>query len=340
VVPEVVEADGADDCLLLKFPVYEGPMPSVYFPFYEPPVTGGDFVAVDHIAELVRLGHDAKALVIAGDDITGAFQVPAVRARDVTFQADDVLVIGEIHLRLFVQMRGAPMRKVLHCQNPYYLFQGFSTAHEVNAYGFARAIVPSRFTASKLAELGVTVPADVIRPALPTYFHPRAKRMAIAFSPRKRRIEAIYISGAFRSAYPELAHVPWVAIGGDNGPLPRETCARVMGECAVYAAFPALEGLGLMGLEAMASGCIVVGYTGYGGAEYATSDNGLWVTEGDHRDFLRKLKKAIDTFKTAPDNRYVRAGVKTAKSWSAEAFRQAIARTYGSLLGNLDPSLG
>ena len=42
-----------------------------------------------------------------------------------------------------------------------------------------------------------------------------------------------------------------------------------------------LEGFGLPPLEAMASGCLVVGFTGFGGLEYATKENGFWCGEDD-----------------------------------------------------------
>jgi hypothetical protein len=34
-------------------------------------------------------------------------------------------------------------------------------------------------------------------------------------------------------------------------------------------------------LEAMASGCVVVGFTGMGGDEYAAADNGVWLACDD-----------------------------------------------------------
>jgi len=65
-----------------------------------------------------------------------------------------------------------------------------------------------------------------------------------------------------------------------------------MRQSAVYAAFPLREGLGLMCLEAMASGCLVVGYTGQGGMEYATMYNGHWIEEGYHENFVKALAEA------------------------------------------------
>jgi glycosyltransferase involved in cell wall biosynthesis len=58
-----------------------------------------------------------------------------------------------------------------------------------------------------------------------------------------------------------------------------------MAESAVFASFSYLKGLGLPPLEAMASNCLVCGFDGHGGSDFATADNGQWVQEGDHEGF-------------------------------------------------------
>jgi glycosyltransferase involved in cell wall biosynthesis len=106
-----------------------------------------------------------------------------------------------------------------------------------------------------------------------------------------------------------------------------------MAQSAVYAAFPRLEGLGLMSLEAMASGCHVVGYVGNGGVEYATDDNGMWVEEGDHNAFAAKLKEACDLVLSKAPNRYVENGIATARRYSQEAFDQQLKDAYMQIMG-------
>ncbi len=53
--------------------------------------------------------------------------------------------------------------------------------------------------------------------------------------------------------------------------------AAIMGQAAIFLSLSRFEGLGMTTLEAMASGCLVVGFTGIGGREYASRTNGFWV---------------------------------------------------------------
>lgn len=136
--------------------------------------------------------------------------------------------------------------------------------------------------------------------------------------------------GYFRSAFPELTHVPCIPITG----LSREGGARVLAQSAVYAAFPHLESLGLMCLEAMACGCHVVGYTGGGGTEYANDGNGFWIEEsGDHhKTFSKRIKKALDLV-SAGETEQIRGGLKTARQYSRPAFSASVREAYGKILG-------
>jgi glycosyltransferase involved in cell wall biosynthesis len=88
-----------------------------------------------------------------------------------------------------------------------------------------------------------------------------------------------------------------------------------------------------MSLEAMASGCLVVGYTGHGGSEYATEDNGIWVEDGNHAEFARKLSDACALVKAVPLNSYVENAIATARTYSLENFRQQLKEVYLAIMG-------
>jgi len=303
---------------------------TLYFPFYVPPVTGGDYVAIDHIVGLNMLGFDARALYLQSDSGYLKFPVPVVRA-PVRLNSNDIVVVGEVHKQLFEQLRGLDCVKVLHNQNPYYTFLGFDTVQQLNAYPLAKIITPSHFTEAKLVEMGVTKPIRCVRPFIPSYFAPGTKRLQIAFSPTKRPQESSYVMGRFKSQFPEFADVPWVPLTG----MPRQTCAQIMGQSAIYSAFPLLEGLGLMNLEAMASGCHVVGYAAGGGTEYATAENGFWIGETEHEEFISKLKDCCDLVRGKAFNPYIESGLETARSYSRENFETELRDCYLEIMGPL-----
>jgi hypothetical protein len=299
---------------------------TIYYGFSMPPATGGDFVAVEHIRALNKMGFDAKAYYGAFDDGYTKFPVPV--ARPSAFQPGDILVMGEVHS--FAAARAIPAIKVMHNQNPYMMSFGVESVAALNDYPLAHILVPSDFTAAKLAEMGVKKPVSRVRPSLPGYFAPAGKKLQIAYSPGKRSLEAKFLPAYFAAMAPEYAHVPWVRLQG----MTREACAEALASCAVYAALPLLEGLGLMSLEAMASGCHVVGYTGHGGAEYATPENGDWIAEGDHADFAERLREACRLFESKSDNATIAAGLATAAKFSQANFEAELAAAWTTILGD------
>ena len=302
---------------------------TIYFPFFVPPVTGGDFVAVDHIAGLNRIGFDAKALYLNSDLGYLQFDVPRVQG-PVNLQNNDIIVIGEIHKNLFNRLRSVKCRKVLHNQNPYYTFSGFDSAKQTNDYPFECVITPSEFTKNILLSMGVTKPIYRIHPFIPSYFIAGEKNLQIAFSPNKRPVESRFLMGYFQAKYASLAHIPWIPLTQ----MARPACAQILAQSAIYAAFPLLEGLGLMNLEAMAAGCLVVGYRGHGGSEYATDNNGVWIEDGNHEEFAQKLKDACQLVQSASPNSYVENAVATAHTFSLENFEQQLKEVYLAIMGS------
>jgi glycosyltransferase involved in cell wall biosynthesis len=82
----------------------------------------------------------------------------------------------------------------------------------------------------------------------------------------------------------------------------------------------------------MASGCIVVGYTGYGGLEYANSQNGFWFSP-------EQLEEVVDTIATVieglarGDRRLMHireAGMATAARFSRQRTKEALKEVYSS----------
>lgn len=302
---------------------------SIYFTFTLPPVSGGHFVALEQIAALNKMGFNAKVYYVGAPDGFDKFPVPAVRA-GAPLSADDVIVVGEENKNLLRDLRNLTSIKVLHNQNPYYTFAGFDSAADLSAYPFAAAIVPSDFCAAQMKAMGVTRAIHRVRPAVPDYFAPGVKKLQIAFAPRKRQIEALYLKGCFGARAPDYAHVPWVPLMN----ISRQDCAKAMNQSAIFAALPHLESLGLTSLEAMAAGCHVVGYTGHGGAEYAMSGNGDWIAEGDHDAFIEKLREACRLFESGQPNPKVEAGRTTAAAFSRDGFESELQAAWLAILGD------
>lgn len=303
-------------------------MAAIYYAFTLPPLSGGHFVALEHVAALQRAGFNARILYLGPEDGAARFGQPVARA-GTPLSPDDVVVAGEDHRGLLTQLRGAQCRKVLHHQAVYYTFAGFETVDTLRGYPFAHVLVPSDFCADKLRAMGVGHPISRVRPGVPDYFRPLAKTLSIAVAPRKRPIEANFLQGWFGARVPDFAGVPWVPLNG----LSRPDCAKALGGAAVFAALPLLESLGLMNLEAMAAGCHVVGYTGHGGSEYARADNGDWIADGDHDAFVETLAQACRLFRAGADNPRIAAGAATAAAFTPANFERELLAAWDAILG-------
>jgi hypothetical protein len=299
-------------------------------------LTGGQLVNLDHVAALRRLGYDARLLFIRDEaDFTPQFPSGV----DLPWQlgpqgvaADDVLVVGEMFGVGALAVMETPARKVLHNQGPYYSFSVFADVPAMERWGAEAMILPSQFAADMLARIGWTRPAHVVRPALDPLFAAAAgpRQLQIAATTNRRPQEWRLIRGTFQSLRPDLAGVPWVEIKG----LARAGVARLMASSELFLALGSLEGLGLPPLEAMATGALVVGFTGGGGAEYATPENGDWLPEGAHVEIAGTLARRIDQLRAGETFEARRAaGRATAARFNREDFEAQLAAAWAAIAG-------
>lgn len=307
-------------------------MARIYYAFANPVRSGGDHVNLEHVEGLLGLGLDAAILLCAEIDLgPRAAGVPVHRLDQVRFAVDDVVVIPEPAGAIFQALRDAPPRKLMHNQNAFMSFFGFPSAQALNQYPLDAVIVPGNFTANRLREFGVRQPMIAITYAVDELFVPApAKRLQIAFNPNKRPVESSLVLGLFRSRHPDLADTPCIPLVN----MDRRECARILGESAVYAAFPHLEALPLMALEAMRAEAVVVGFSGYGGSEYAIDANGYWIDERRYVEFADTLAMALREVATGERHRLVEGGLATVARYTREIFLRDLDAGWRTLLGD------
>lgn len=314
---------------------------TIYYICFVPPKSGGELVNVQSVVSLNRLGVRAVALVNPDARIdtrsreTGFVYERLAPGRN--FQPGDVIVIPEYYREAFQHFATQPCQRVIHTQGPFLTFRGFDSIQEMNANGLLAGISCSTFGSRLMERMGSTLWWRIVTPFVHPLFYETCmtKKMQIAWMPNKRPKEAPVIQAIFRQNHPQYRDIPWVPIVG----MSRRKCAQVMAESAVFASLSYLEGLGLPPLEAMASGCLVCGFIGHGGADYASPENGLWVDEGDHDGFAQAVAVALDRAANSDREaeRQLAAGRATAKGYSQSRFEQELLSAWRSILGEQWP---
>jgi glycosyltransferase involved in cell wall biosynthesis len=162
----------------------------------------------------------------------------------------------------------------------------------------------------------------------PAVFHTGgAKNRTIAYMPRKRAEEAtevLALVGA-RGALDEWQVVP---IAGRS----QSETADLLRSAAVFLSFSLREGFGLPPAEALACGCVVVGFHGFGGTDIG--DHPLWVPDGDVVAFARTLEDVLRTWDTERDRWTKRAldgAAHVREAFAPERFRETVVAAFSSL---------
>lgn len=268
--------------------------------------SGGILVIYRHVRHLVEAGiraavvHERRGFAPTWFDTTG---IPIVCADDVDADpASDLLVIPEIYGPDLAEI-GDGVRKAVFNQNAYNTFAGYPTdlADRRTPYthpDVVGVVVVSDDNAAYLRhafpELRVHVSPPMIDPA---QFHPReAKRRRIAFMPRKGAEHALQVINIlkFRGALDDVELLPLDGMTQDE-------IAAELRQSLIFLSLGYPEGCPCPPREAMASGCLTIGYHGMGGRDFFDSDHGFPVPQGDIVAYAKTVEAVLDRHRTEPD---------------------------------------
>ncbi|MCI9844936.1 glycosyltransferase [Flavobacterium pectinovorum] len=112
------------------------------------------------------------------------------------------------------------------------------------------------------------------------------KKKQIAFMPRKLEDDIIQIINILRIR-DNLKNWNFVPIDNKT----EDEVATILNESSIFLSLNHKEGFGLPPAEAMASGCIVIGYAGQGGKEYFNPNFSFKIDEGNIIDFVDKIEE-------------------------------------------------
>jgi glycosyltransferase involved in cell wall biosynthesis len=218
-----------------------------------------------------------------------------VSAAEVTLGPRDILVVPEIYGQAIGDLP-RNIRQVIFNQNAYNTLTSLTNGSEASTPytdnpDLALVLVVSRDNAEVIKHIFPGTPVARLHLGIdPLLYHPPRgpKQRRIAYMPRKRPDDAASVLALLKR---RGALDGWdvVAIEGRS----EVETAGLLRTAKLFLSFSSREGFGLPPLEALACGCLVVGYHGFGGREYFHPPFAIAVEDGDIAGFAQSVEATI-----------------------------------------------
>jgi len=292
---------------------------TIYYlcPNYAAP-SGGIRVIYRHVDLLNEAGRPAAVLHHTDGFRCDWFEnrTRVLGAPSVELGPADVLVVPEVYGPFLDRLPRGP-RRVAFNQNAYMTFQHVAAAARPDYGAFAAAMTVSEDSAELLRFAFPGLRVEVVPNSIdPDRFHPGPEPPGrrLALMPRKRPADAELI---FRLLGDRLAGWEVTPIEA----MSEAETAATLRAAPVFLALGFREGFGLPAAEAMASGCFVVGFPGFGGREIFDPSFSVAVEDGDVGAAAAATASACARYEADPDA--VRADGARAAAAVGERFSRA-----------------
>ncbi len=165
-----------------------------------------------------------------------------------------------------------------------------------------------------------------------TFTYKKADNPQICFMPRKHAEDALQVLGILniRGA---LKNVTVVAIDNMN----EEQVAETMKQSMFFLSFGYPEGCPLPPAEAMACGCLVIGYDGFGGREYFKPEFSCPVQVGDITGFADYVEQQLAVAQSNPEEIHQKSRIASdfvRQIYSSKQEKQDILTCWNALIRN------
>lgn len=278
---------------------------------------------------------------------------PELDWKDLALRPGDLWLVPEGWVNALAKGLDAGARCVSYVQNWAYLFSSLPDNVTWNRLPVEFLTVSD--PVAHFVRLTTGREAPVLRPGIdPELFAAPGNKpegpVRVAYMPRKNKAQARQIQDIFLSRNPE-AEVRWTPIEG----LDAFGVARVLARSHIFLMTGFPEGCPLPPLEAMACGCLCVGFSGFGGWDYMRpaqpeprftpwwplretpwGGNGLWCADLDVLDAALLLETAVDwTRRRTPEYAATLDNARaTAAAYSLERQRHNILECWDALARN------
>ncbi len=216
---------------------------------------------------------------------------------------DDILVLPEIYSPQDILAMAPGVPKVILNQGCYLTFQQYPIDKDKLLTVYRHPDIRGVLTNSQdgIDYLRYVFPELAVgrfHPAIePELFQYRAeKKRQICFTTRKNEglMRQVINILKFRDALGDFELVPFAGIS-------QAEVANIFKDSAIYLSFATYEGFGLPPAEAMACGCVVIGFHGGGGREFFLPDFSYPIENSDVIGFAATVERVLQEYRDHPD---------------------------------------
>lgn len=216
---------------------------------------------------------------------------------------DDILVVPEIYGPDLAYAYGRGIKKVILNQGCYLTFSGYSFQRDrlITPYrhpDVLATLVNSQEGQAYLHHAFPDLPILRFRLSIDPklFYYTGEKKRQICFSQIKNKSDALQVVNIlkFRGVLKNYDLLPFINV-------PQHEVARICRDSLIFLSFGYPEGFGLPAAEAMASGCIVIGFHGGGGKEFFCPEFSYPIEQGDILQFAKTVEQVIKDYETEPE---------------------------------------
>ena len=302
-----------------------------------PQPSGGVKTLYRHVDRLRQLGWEAYIVHQRRDFVLSwhGYTVPVLWLEDrPSFGLDDLLVFPEVMSEQIRQTAGFRGQRIVIALSWAPAYARLRPGERWQDSGIRRVMTKSPLIKRYLEwSMGIDVAliAEFVDPAR-YWYDPAAKAPQVAYLTRKDNSGAL-LQGILTRKHDRLAKLSWQPLRE----MSEEVYAQHLRQASHFLTTTTQEGMHVSVLEAMACGCLVVGYAAVGGHDYMVGEgegqNCLLVENGN----LPLLGETLERVLLDDPQRYAQVvanAVRTAQPYqAAEAELQSLQRFFAPLIG-------
>ncbi len=293
----------------------------IYFCPDFPQPSGGIKTLYRHVTRLVELGFDAWIVHQKHPfRVTWhGYQTPTLWLSErPRFRPEDILVIPEVMPQVMQQTAQFSGERIVIALSWSPTYWNLPSGQTWASFGIRRVITKSPLIQEYL-RWSMGIKATLIQEYVtPKRYHlaPDAKRPKVCYLTRKERSAAWLHQVLYAKGEP-FNRFEWMPLRE----LSEDEYARNLRESSVYITTNMQEGMNTSVLEAMACGCLVVGYSGIGGRVYMEPEgpeqNCILVENGNVPALGQELETVLRELAAQPDafSRITESGQATARAY-------------------------